>query len=58
MERSIVSPTLSLLLKQLVINQRQKAPKFSAFHWSLHCSMVSIGQHLITTRVVHLPKQA
>ena len=26
--------------------QQQKAPNFSAFHWSNHCSLVSIGQHL------------
>ena len=36
-----------------VIGQRQKAPNFSAFHGSL----VSIGQHFVTTRVVHLPKR-
>ena len=34
----------------------QKAPNFSAFHWSSHGSLVSIGQHFVTTRVVHLPK--
>ena len=48
---------LSLLMKHLVIGQRQKAPYFSAFHWSAHGSLVSIGQHFITTRVVHLPKR-
>ena len=37
--------------------QRQKAPNFSAFHWSPHGSLVSIGQHFVTTRVVHLPKR-
>ena len=41
----------------LVIGQRRKAPNFSAFHWSLHGSLVSIGQHFVTTRVVHLPKR-
>ena len=30
---------------------------FLAFHWSPHGSLVSIGQHFITTRVVHLPKK-
>ena len=35
-----------------------KTPNFSAFHWSLHGRMVSIGQHFVTTRVVHLPKRA
>ena len=41
----------------LVIGQRLKAPNFSAFHWSPHGSLVSIGQHFVTTRVVHLPKR-
>ena len=58
MECSIINPALSLLMKHLVIGQRQKAPNFSAFHWSPHGSLVFIGQHLITTRVVHLPKRA
>ena len=60
MECSINNPALSLLmkhLKHLVIGQRQKAPNFSAFHWSEHGSLVSIGQHFVTTRVVHLPKR-
>ena len=29
----------------------------SAFHWSPHGSLVSTGQHFVTTRVVHLPKR-
>ena len=41
----------------LVIGQHQKAHNFSAFHWSPHGSLVSIGQHFLTTRVVHLPKR-
>ena len=57
MECSINNPVLSLLMKHLVIGQRQKAPNFSAFHWSPHGSLVSIGQHFVTTRVVHLPKR-
>ena len=57
MELSIISPALSLLMKHLVIGQRQKAPNFSAFHWSSHGSLVSIGQHFVTTRVVQLPKR-
>ena len=57
MECYIISPALSLLMKHLVIGQRQKAPIFSAFHWSPHGSLVSIGQHFVTTRVVHLPKR-
>ena len=55
MECSIISPAPSLLMKHLVIGQRQKAPSFSAFHWSPDGSLVSIGQHFVTTRVVHLP---
>ena len=54
----IINPTLSLLMKHLVIGQRQKTPNFSAFHWSPHGRLVSIGQHFVTTRVVHLPKRA
>ena len=37
----IINPTLSLLMEHLVIGQRQKAPNFSAFHWSPHGSLVS-----------------
>ena len=54
MECSIFNPVLR---KHLVVGQRQKAPNFSAFHWSPHGSLVSIGQHLVTTRVVHLLKR-
>ena len=54
---SIISPALSLLIKHLVIGQNCKAPNFSAFHWSPQGSPVSIGQHFVTTRVVHLPKR-
>ena len=43
MERCIINPALSLLMKHLVIGQRQKAPNFSAFHWAPHGSLVSIG---------------
>ena len=56
MECSINNPALSLLMKHLVIGQCQKASNFSGFHWSPHGSLVSIGQHFITTRIVHLPK--
>ena len=52
MERSIISPALSLLMKHLVIGQRQKAPNFPAFHWSPHSSLVSVGM-----KVVHLAKR-
>ena len=45
-------------MRHLVIGQRQKAPNFSAFHWSPHCCLITIGQHFVTTRVVHLPKRA
>ena len=57
MECSIINPALSLLEKLLVIGQHQKAPNFSAFHLSPHGSLVSIGQHFVTRRVVHLPKR-
>ena len=57
MECFIINPALSLLMKHLVIGQCQEAPNFSAFHWSPHGSLVLIGQHFITTRVVHLPKR-
>ena len=56
-ECSIINLALYLLMKYLVIGQRQKAPNSSAFHWSPHNSLVSIGQHFVTTRVVHLPKR-
>ena len=54
---SIINPALSLLMKHLVIGQRQKAPNFSAFRWSRPSSLVSIGQHFVTMRVVPLPKR-
>ena len=49
MECSINNPALSLLMKHLVVGQCKKAPNFSAFHWSPHGSLVSIGQHFVTT---------
>ena len=52
-----INPALSHLMKHLVIGQRQKAPNFSDFHWSSHDTLVSIGKHFVTTRVVHLPKR-
>ena len=57
MECYIINPALLLLMKHLVIGQRQKDPNFSAFHRSPHGSLVSIGQHFVTTRVVNLPKR-
>ena len=58
MECSIPNPSLLLLMKHLVIiGQRQKAPNFSAFHWSPHGSLVFVCQHFVATRVVHLPKR-
>ena len=44
-------------MRHLVIGQRKKAPNFSAFHWSLHGCLITIGQRIVTTRVVHLPKR-
>ena len=57
MECYIIKPAQSLLVKHLVIGQRPKNPNFSAFHWSPHGFLVSIGQNFVTTRVVHLPKR-
>ena len=57
MQCSIISPAISLLMKHLNIGQRQKAPNFSAFHWSSHGSLVSIGQNVVTRTVIHLPKR-
>ena len=57
MTYSIINPTLLLLMKHLVIGQCQTAPNFSAFHWSPQCSLVSIGQHFVTMKIVHLPKR-
>ena len=51
------NPALSLLMKHLLIGQRQKPPNFSAFQWSPHGSLVSIGQNFGTTRVLHLLKK-
>ena len=47
----------ALLIKHLVIGQCQKASNFSAFHWSPHGSLGSIGQYFVTTRVIHLPNR-
>ena len=55
-EGSIINPALSRLMKHLV-GQRQEAPNFSAFPWSPHGTMVSIGQHFVTTREVDLQKR-
>ena len=44
-------------MRHLVIGQRQKALNFSAFNWSPHGCLITIGQHFVTTRVVHLPKR-
>ena len=51
MECYIIKPAQSLLMKHLVIGQRQNA------HWSPSGNLVSIGQHFVITRVVHLPKR-
>ena len=57
MECSIINPALLLLMKHLVIGQRQKAPNFLAFHCPPQGSLVSIGQQFMTTRVMHLSKR-
>ena len=41
----------------LVIGQRLNAPDFSAFRWSPRGNLVTIGQHFVITRLVHLPKR-
>ena len=56
-ECSIINPAGWFLMKHLVTGQRHKACNFLAFHWSPHGCLVSIGQHFVTTRVVHLPKR-
>ena len=45
MECYIIKQAQSFLMKHLVIGQCQKAPDFSAFHWSPRSNLVSIGQH-------------
>ena len=45
-------------MRHLVIGQRQKAPNFSAFHWSPHGCLITIGQHFVTTMVVHLSERS
>ena len=57
MECSINNPALTLLMKHLVKGQHLKTPNFSAFQLSPPGSLVSIGQHFVATRVVHLPKR-
>ena len=54
---SMIKLATIALMRHLVIGQRQKAPNFSAFHWSPHGCLITIGQHFVTTRVVHLPKK-
>ena len=44
-------------MRHLFIGQCHKAPNFSVFHWSPHGCLITIGQHFVTTRVVHLPKR-
>ena len=53
MECPIIRLALSITFDETVnYLSAQKAPNFSAFHRSLHGSLVSIGQHFVTTRVV------
>ena len=44
-------------MRHLVIGQRQNAHNFSDFHWSPHGCLITIGQHFVTMRAVHLPKR-
>ena len=57
MECSIISPALSLLMKRLVIGQRQKLIISRLFIGHHTVVWFAFGQHLVTTRVVHLPKR-
>ena len=34
-----------------------KSSQYLGFHWSPHGCLLTIGQHFVTTRVVHLPKR-
>ena len=34
-----------------------KSSLFLGFHWSPHGCLITIGQHFVTTRVVHFPKR-
>ena len=54
---SIIKLATIAFNEHLVIGQRQKAPNFSAFHWSAHGCLITIGQHFVTMRIVHLPKR-
>ena len=56
MECSINSPDLSLLMKRLVNWSAPKNSNEKPRCWSPRGSLVSIGQHFVATRVVHLPK--
>ena len=50
----IINPSLSLLMKHLLIGQHQVVPDFSAIHWSPQGRLVPIGQQFVTTTVVNL----
>ena len=53
----IINPAVLLLMKHLVIGQRQKAPNFLGFSLVTSRSLASIGRHFATTSVVHLSKR-
>ena len=53
----INNQTGSIALDETSFGQRKKAPNFLAFYWSPLGSLVSIGQHFVTTRVILLPKR-
>ena len=69
MKCSIINPALSVLMKHLVIGQRQKAPNFSASIYRFltlpgtrgtkrqRFSAFHCNQAFIATRVVHVPKR-
>ena len=57
MECFKINPALSLLMKHLVIGQRQTAPNFLAFHCHHTVVWFPLVSILLTSRVVHLLKR-
>ena len=51
MECSIINPAFD------ETSSYWSASNISVFHWIPHGNLVSIGQHFVTTKVVHLPKR-
>ena len=51
--------TVSSIIKlaTIALVGSKKTLNFSAFHLSPHGCLITIGQHFVTTKVVHLPKR-